>query len=83
MTDEVSLLRAEIRHLGNAVGDLNGNISRLNDKMDRDFVRKDVYETQKRDIDKDIESLNNSRTWVVSIMLGLVVAAMVGSVLIR
>lgn len=72
-----SLIRAEIRHLREAVTSLNQTVKDLGAELRKEYLRRELYESEKRDLEKDIlavdkrvTSHDKSRAWVIMIIIG-------------
>lgn len=73
----------DVDRLENAIRDLTGALERHRIEMNTTFVRKDVLEPQLQSMREDIDSHSEIFTWLARIVIGLVVVALVGLVIVQ
>jgi hypothetical protein len=73
----------DVDRLETAIRDLTGALERHRVEMAATFVRKDVYERDMDDIKGDIKAHSDIFTWIARIVIGAVVLALLGLVIVQ
>lgn len=73
----------DVDRLETAIRDLTGALERHRVEMAATFVRKDVYERDIADVRGDIKAHSDIFTWLGRIVIGAVVLALLGLVIVQ
>lgn len=79
--DDDGPLRRDLERLSGVVERLTHTLENLPDRMAQIYVRQDVYRAEQNAQDREINGLNSMATWVIRIVLGAVVVAVLGLVI--
>ena len=82
MTEQDDTLPTEeptLGELGRRLADIQSTVHDLVDELKRSYVRTESH----ADLTRRVESLESSRTWIATLIIGAVVLALLGLVLIN
>lgn len=68
-------------HLSAVVEKLTKTLEELPNRVAEIYVRKDVYQAEQKAQDREIDNLNTMKDWVIRIVLGAVLLALLGLVI--
>lgn len=78
--DDDGPLRRDLDRLSAVVERLTVTIEKNLDRIERIYVRQDVYHAEQKTQDDKIEGLSSMATWAIRIVLGAVIVAVLGLV---
>jgi SUMO ligase MMS21 Smc5/6 complex component len=73
-------LRRDLERLSRVVETLTSTIEKNLERIERIYVRQDVYHAEQRTQDDKIEGLSSMATWAIRIVLGAVIVAVLSLV---
>ncbi len=77
---ELSKQSVEQVKQGAAIQEIREIVLKLPEKLSEKFVSQKVYDLQQKNLDQDVEDLQNDRKWIVRLVLATVVVSMIGLV---
>lgn len=80
MTD---ITQRDLEALRTTLDKLDRTIETFQSHVDLTYVRKDVIEPRLRDLEKDVATHQEWFTWGVRLVLGVVILALLGAVLVQ
>ena len=77
------ITQRDLEALRTTLDRLDRTIEVFQAKVESTFVRQDVLEPRLRDLEKDVEQHQEWFTWGVRLILGIVILALLGAVLVQ